>query len=52
MSDSAGAVVTAAVIAQPQAVLFDMDGVITDTAKAHAAWQRLAGVQTEHGARS
>lgn len=32
----------APLIAQPEAVLFDMDGVITDTAKAHAAaWQRL-----------
>lgn len=30
------------IVAQPEAVLFDMDGVITETAKAHAAaWQRL-----------
>jgi alpha,alpha-trehalase len=29
-------------LSQPEAVLFDMDGVITDTAKAHAAaWKRL-----------
>lgn len=42
MSVSAGAGVTAPMIAQPEAVLFDMDGVITDTADAHAAaWQRL-----------
>lgn len=42
MSVSAGAGVTAPMIAQPEAVLFDMDGVITDTANAHAAaWQRL-----------
>jgi len=42
MSGNAGAGVAAPMIAQPEAVLFDMDGVITDTAKAHAAaWQRL-----------
>ncbi|WP_152206833.1 trehalose-phosphatase [Marinobacter changyiensis] len=42
MSVSTGAGVNAPMIAPLEAVLFDMDGVITDTANAHAAaWQRL-----------
>jgi trehalose-phosphatase len=42
MSGYADAGANAPLVAQPEAVLFDMDGVITDTAKAHAAaWQRL-----------
>lgn len=42
MSGRTGNGLAAPLIAQLDAMLFDMDGVITDTAKAHAAaWQRL-----------
>lgn len=42
MSTNKGTGTMAPMIAQLDAVLFDMDGVITDTANAHAAvWQRL-----------
>lgn len=42
MSGRTGNGLAAPLIAQPDAMLFDMDGVITDTAMAHAAaWQRL-----------
>lgn len=42
MSGSGCAGLAAPLVAQLEAVLFDMDGMITDTAKVHAAaWQRL-----------